>query len=184
MITPPTTLPDSNQSARLASLLGCTEAQLPGRLKPFADASLQEYVDMLTGQVPLNRASDILEHRLFLMIGTVFSGDIPSEATVAAYFQKSLSGSRTLITNVLAKYHYQLENDMKRTICNLLTTATPTSTPNVVRIIPKADGIIDVMNRRARELNGLLPPIKREANTVSSYLVDPSTFTALHSYFC
>lgn len=100
-------LSDPDQAA-LAMAIGCQPNELQQTLSRHALAALHEHVDCYLGRRASTRGNDILEYRLALLIRHTLSNKIPSDATVSRLFQTTLTASRTLIRNALAKYRLQL----------------------------------------------------------------------------
>ena len=97
-------LPDSDVN-ELAKIIGCSEAELEENLKVYSSAALQELISMFLGQKVFSRGSNLLEYKLYLLIKNAFSGRIPNEQRVCRLFQKTSTGSRSLIRAVMSKYH-------------------------------------------------------------------------------
>src|ERR1039458_7388469 len=107
-VTPHLTSVERDQ---LAQILACEVSELDQVLSSYGSAALEEYVRMILGQRVFTRGSDILEHRLLLLVKEAFGGRIPDEQRVSALFQLSSTGSRSLIRAVLAKYQYELRDE-------------------------------------------------------------------------
>ncbi|WP_217883844.1 hypothetical protein [Halomonas citrativorans] len=96
------------EEAEISEILGCSVADLNGKLNSYVSASFKEYLSMVRGQKVFKRGSDMLEYRLFLLIESAFGGTVPDERTVSSLFQTTLTESRSLIRAVISKYQYQL----------------------------------------------------------------------------
>ena len=85
------------EAAEIATILGCGVEHVPTQLASHFSASAQEYLAMYRGQKVFRRGTDILEHRLFLLIESAFDGKIPDEHQVTSLFPTSAGRSRPLI---------------------------------------------------------------------------------------
>jgi len=95
------------------------EPSLEGKEYGIARAAIQEYLDMISGEIVFSRASDIKEYRLLLLIENVFE-EMPSESVVANLFHLKRSEAKTLIKNVDAKYRRKLTKIKKKTLCSII----------------------------------------------------------------
>jgi len=176
-ITTSISLPNP-QEKELASILGCSQADLSETLGAYASAGLIELLTMILGQKVFKRGSDILEYRLFLLIQSVFEGQIPSEQDVSRLFQLSATGSRSLLRAVMSKYQYQLQGEIIASLQNLLKNATKGD--DDVRTISVYNlNLVDELNRRLAEIDPTLPPVAKSRGSVSTYQVAASSFAKL-----
>ncbi len=108
---------------RLASATGLDRAHLAVALPGHAKAAFAEYIEQYLGRRALNRGTDILEHRLHLLIRHAYANQVPSEQQVSGLFQTTASQSRTLIRNTLSKYRFDLEAAVMATVKVVLEAA-------------------------------------------------------------
>jgi hypothetical protein len=169
------------ERVQLAAILGCTLQDLDGVLSAYTAAALEEYARMFLGQRVFTRGSDILEYRLLVLAKTAFGGRLPDEQRVSALFQKSASGSRSLIRATLAKFQYELTAELANTIGAVLEQVEEDG--DGWKVVIASETLVEAMNRQLGLLDGTLPQIQRRANTVSSYHIQPSAYNSLCSHF-
>lgn len=167
------------EAAEIAAILGCAEEDVPTQLASHVSASAQEYLAMYRGQKVFRRGTDILEHRLFLLIDTAFDGKIPDEHQVTSLFQTTPSESRALIRSVIAKYQYKIKNGIKRTIREILDSASQAGEGADHAVTINSVNIVEEMNRLLADHDGGLSQVKRKRGSVSTYEIRPSSFNAL-----
>jgi hypothetical protein len=109
-----------DEQAQLAAILGTTVAELEGKLAPFAQAAVEEYVRMFLGQRVFTRGSDAREFRLLLLIKHAFEDRFPDDQRISDLFQTTLSESRSLIKSVSAKYQYELVDQTSSRVDDVL----------------------------------------------------------------
>lgn len=111
---------DDAERERLASETTWPIEEVDQRLTNYSKAAIQELADMLNGEANLDRASDIREHRLMLLI-VHGGGGIPSEAGVARMFHMTLSAARNLIRRVHSRYRAQIREARREALANVLS---------------------------------------------------------------
>lgn len=167
----------------LAAALGCTTAQLPQRLPGHARAALGEYVEAYVGRRAFSRGSDILEHRLALLIEHAFDNKIPRESDVARLFQSTLTSTRSLLRTTLSKYRFQLKDATSGSAKTALDAAVWNAEDQRFRIELKASNLFDVLNQRLAAADGKKEPIVRVPESSTIYSVRPATYALLCQEF-
>jgi hypothetical protein len=162
---------------QLAAILGCDLARLDDVLAAYASAALDEYVRMFLGQRVFTRGSDILEYRLLVLTKRAFAGQLPDEQRVSALFQKSATGSRSLIRATLAKFQYELTTELATTMGDVLGRVEPDG--DGWKVVITSEALVEAMNRQLGFLDGTLPQITKRPSTVSSYHIQPSAYGRL-----
>lgn len=162
---------------QLAAILGCEVPRLDDVLATYASAALEEYARMFLGQRVFTRGSDILEYRLLALTKRAFGGQLPDEQRVSALFQKSATGSRSLIRATLAKFQYELTTELTATMSHVLGQVEDDG--NGWKVVVTSEALVEAMNRQLGLLDGTLPQITKRPNTVSSYHIQPSAYNHL-----
>ena len=169
------------ERVQISQILGCDPKSLDKTLQPFAAAGLEEYLRMILGQRVFTRGSDILEHRLLLLTKAAFNGRIPDEQRVSALFQLSSTGSRSLIRAVLAKYQYELRDEIDATMRDALESVDEDEHGWTFTV--NSENVVETMNRILAVIDGTLPQVSKKPTTVSTYNLRPSSYGKLCSHF-
>lgn len=121
-------------------------------LEQVGRAALEEYVRMILGERVFTRGSDISEYRLFLLLKHAFANSIPPEVVVCRLFQLTPAGARTLVRNVLAKYQYELREEIRRSLRDVLSLGDkPQSVGNHQVVKIESDALVGLVKERIRE---------------------------------
>ena len=163
------------ECVQLARILNCEPQHLASRLAPYASASLEEYVRMFLGQKVFTRGSDFREYRLLLLIEHAFDHEIPDEQAICSRFQTTVTQARSLVRSVMSKYQYELSNAIDRSLRKVLAASVHSEEEEGYLITVDSESIIHALNRVLASIDGTLPPIVRRRNTVSTYIVKPSS---------
>lgn len=156
--------------ARLAEALGCKTSELAAKVKPYAYAALQEYVDMFVGDKLVTSGADLRTYRLYRIAAASDPPGIPDDDRVAALFQLTPTQSRNLIDATLAKYQYRLERNLAQAMFDAINDEKDE--------YEFAPSLVEAMNRRAQRIDKGLEPI-RKSKTGSRYVVPVDTRTKL-----
>jgi hypothetical protein len=161
-----------------------TDGDLEEVLKKIVAAAISEYKGMLLGMGIPSRADEIMQQRLFLLIENYFENQIPSEEDVSSMFQLTQTRSRSLIRNVLTKYHYQLKDKRKETLKEiLLHPIKDRNNNNICRLIIPSDIVVEELNRTLSLLtkdNPDLEKITKVSNSTRVYFI----LKASHKLLC
>lgn len=153
-------------------------------LKPFAIASAKEYATMFLGQKVFTRGVDFKEYRLFLILAKVFNSSIPVETQVSRLFKTTISESRSLIRNVMAKYQDQLNPEIHEILKKIIQSSLQKGKEgNVFSAIIYSSTLVEQLNRILIGINADLPEITKKAGTVSMYEIKEDSFKELLDYF-
>lgn len=182
-ITITTEITEENE-IELSRILNCTRAELPERLAPFANASLEEYTGMFLGEKAYTRGSDIREYRLALLIEKAFNNKIPNEAQVSRLFQTTMSGSRALIRSVMSKYQNKLKNALEASMQAAIEGAE-LDNDNGENYESKINNqnIVDGINQILMEIDGELPMLKCKSGTGCVFEMTPAAYNRLRDRF-
>lgn len=173
----------------LAQQLQCDEKDLPARLAEQGRAALREYIDMFTGEGLLDRASEIRENRLRLMIVHALGDSVPTEAWVSRVFHLTASGARSLLRTVLARYRPGLEQPLAKAIREMLGRCRPDE-PNERAFVEIPDvSLAEAVNEEIYELwlqdpnDDFLPRLMLTDRATSTYVLASRSFDALKQKF-
>ncbi|MCK5117434.1 MAG: hypothetical protein KAR44_12610 [Candidatus Aegiribacteria sp.] len=174
---------NTNEKRELARILNCDQEELPTELEPYAEAALEEFVSMFLGQRVFTRGSDLLEYRLYLLMHHAFGAMLPDEQTVCKLFQVTATASRSLIRAVMSKYQYSLKAEIDETLRVLLDSAQPSDTGDLVAVAVHNLNLVDELNRELAEIDTDLPSIRKRKGSVSTYVIQPSSYLRLCERF-
>jgi hypothetical protein len=172
----------ADEEAQLADIFGTQPAKLRSALQPYASAALEEYARMFLGQRVFSRGSDLLEHRLLLLIRHAFDGRVPSDDRVSALFQTTPAQSRTMIRSVLAKYQYVLGEGLRATLAETLGAARKREGEDIWTAVAPPF-VVDALNRALVSIDGTLPPLRKEQGTMSTFELQRSSYLRLCERF-
>jgi hypothetical protein len=175
--------PNADEKRELARILGCAQKDLETKLQPYASAALKELVSMFLGQRVFTRGSDLLEYRLFLLIRHAFGGKLPDEQDVCKLFQVTSAASRSLIRAVMSKYQYSLKSEIDDTLGALLHSAEVSEDKDRVAVAVHNLNLVDELNRKLAEIDTDLPPVHKRRGSVSTYVIQPSSYMKLCELF-
>lgn len=167
---------------RLESATGVARGKLDKDLPGHAKAAFAEYIEQYLGRRALSRGSDILEHRLHLLIRHAYANQVPTEAQVSGLFQTTPAQSKTLIRNTLSKYRFDLDAALKATIKATLESGTWKK--GEVQLSLRSAQVLEALKARLEQFHPAEVPIGRtpDASTWSlkraSYLKLCADFNA------
>jgi hypothetical protein len=167
----------------LALALGCSVNQISQSLNAHGKAALSEYVEAYCGRRDFNRGSDILEHRLALLIREVFIDRLPSESEVGLLFQTAPYASRTLLRNTLSKYRYMLRDQSAASAKALLESATWSADGDAVHIKIVSSTLLELLNDRLRTADATKKALTRLSESVATYETTESAYKLLCKEF-
>lgn len=150
-------------------------------MKGIIMASFIEYKDMLLGNGLPTRADEIKQHRLLHLIKHHFKGRIPNESEVSRMFQLTEGESKSLIKNVRTRFRYQLENEIKSTLKDVIDKCILKQ--DKYEVIIQSDNVLEELNRILSDINPVLEPIKKIRDSSRNYTIALDTYEALKIYF-
>ena len=175
---------DKQEEKILRERLQCQDdTEFAEKFNTVAAAAVEEYCRMILGQKVFNRATDLREYRLLLLIKTLYHNTIPNEQAVSALFQTTPAESKTLIRSTTSKYKYELKEAVAETLKDIIAEAEPADEKdNKHRVVIKSATQVDELNRILLLKDGTLPKIKKDAGSVSQYIIEASSYEALREY--
>lgn len=171
-----------DDQAKLQALLGVDAAGLPAATAMHAKAALSEYLEAYLGRRAFSRGSDILEHRLSLLIRHAFAGKIPTAAQVSDLFQTTLSASRALIRNTFSKYRFDLDKVAADAAKAVLEAVTWTG-DNSWNAKIAAPNMVELLNRRLLSANPGHKEIVRTQGAIGTYVITDDAYQELCPMF-
>ena len=182
VISLPDDLFDTDQTARLKTLFdAATDEDFTDALTKVACAALTEYRDMFLGMPMASRADEIRQHRLFHLTKYFFSARLPSEAEVSAMFQLAQSQARSLIRNVMTRFRYHLEVEVRNTLSSVIDSAHATPGGSYQATI-QSDNVVDELNRIIGINAPGCDPVAKVRNMARVYTIAPDSNQALRTY--
>ena len=169
--------------AELSRILNCPENEVQENLTSHASAALKEYVGMYLGQKAFKRGSDILEHRLYLLIRTAFADSLPDESQVCRLFQITASESRSLLRSVMSKYQYQLHDAVENSLRRALDSAQQPADVDPFLVTINNANIVEALNRALADIDGTLSRVSKQRGSVSTYEIEPASYNRLREKF-
>lgn len=170
----------AGERRQLAATFGCGDNDLDKEITKYTDAAAEEYIRMVLGQHVFTRGQDIREYRLYLLIGHVFGGRLPTEQNISFLFQTTTTQSRALLRAVMSKYQYELQEAIHDTLREELSRAqADPNTDGVYLITVDSENVIQALNRKIASIDGTLPQITKARNTVSTYEIAKSSYSKL-----
>jgi len=168
--------------AKLVEMFGGDAAGLPAILATHAKAAAVEYLECYLGRRAYTRGTDILEHRLSLLVRHAFGGRIPTAAEVSDLFQTTLSASRTLIRNTFSKYRFDLGEvaiDAAKAVLENVTWADATTCNAQIA----APNLVELLNRRLLTANPGFKEIVRTQGAIGTYAITQDAYQELCALF-
>lgn len=169
--------------APLATALGCAPNEIEAELRKHAKAALHEYVEAYLGRRAFSRGSDILEHRLALLIEHAFAGALPLEVDVSRLFQTPLTASRSLLRNTLSKYRYQLRGATIASAKAVLEAAAWDGANSHFRLTVRSVNLLNALNQTLIDTDAAKRPVIRLADSVATYAVSAPSYETLCNAF-
>ena len=170
--------------AALIKVLDCPAADLQQVLTRHALAALHEHVECYLGRRASARGSDILEHRLVLLTRFAFGNRIPNDVKVSRLFQTTLTGSRTMIRNMLARYRGEL-NEASIASAKVLLEGVVWSGGNGddYRAKNPPSNMVDLLNQRLLIEDPSMKQIARVADSGGIYAINKYSYDKLCEVF-
>jgi hypothetical protein len=137
---------------RLADETGWPVGEVQKRLSLYGGAAVQEFADMLTGEVGMDRAADVREHRLMLLI-IHGGGGIPSEAEVSRMFHMTLSAARALLRRVLSRYRTQIGNARRISLEEMIGRCRSNDKEDTYYVVVEDRLLVDAANEELARLS-------------------------------
>lgn len=162
---------------------GGDETRLEESLSRIALAATEEYLQMLLGKQIPSRAQDVREHRLFLLLKRFFSGEIPSESRIAAFFQLTETQSRSLLRNTRTKYRFDLDAALRATIQSLLATATQTEENGPYRVVIGSENLLEELRHVVAVEAPELDQIAKVRGSAGVYEIPADTWDVIIEFY-
>jgi hypothetical protein len=169
----------ARETDRMKALLYAkTDGEFARTLEGVVLAALDEYRDMFLGLEVPARMDDIRQHRLFHLIKRLFL-KIPDERRVGSLFQLSETRSRALITNTLARFRNDLEEEIHVTIREILAAAESLSGGQKYKVYAPSRVLVDEMDRIIAAHGVRFQELTRVQGESNAYHVAPDSYTLL-----
>lgn len=169
---------------KLKILFGITNdednSKFEEHLQNITKTALVEYKRMILGIELPTRADEIKQYRLLYLIKYYFRDRIPTEAEVSSMFQLTSTQSKSLIKNVLSKFHYQIEEILKNTMKSVLRGFSSTKRNVKYTGIIQSDNIREELNRIILKENPNLKLITLVRNSAAKYEIEEDSYILLY----
>jgi hypothetical protein len=161
--------------------LGITEEQLPSILSDLAKTAFIEYKNMVTDHGIPDKAAEVREERLGYLIKYFYKDHIPKESEIQTVFQLSSTASKTLLKNTRSKKRTLLEEQIKKTVIQVLNNATPNGDKYTIEI--KSENLLQEINELISEKGAGLHKVTAVRNVASLYDCPIDTMNLLKSEY-
>lgn len=168
--------------AKLQALFGVDAAGLDAAASTHAKAALSEYLEAYLGRRAYSRGSDILEHRLALLVRHAFAGKIPTAAQVSDLFQTTLSTSRSLIRNTFSKFRFDLDQVAATAAKDVLEHVDWAGSDNWHAKVATPN-LVELLNRRLLSANPGHKEIIRAQGVIGTYVITDDAYVDLCPLF-
>lgn len=174
----------NEEKALLKTILDCENPDsLNQKLNKIGRSSFEENRRMIIGQKVFTRGRDMLEYRLFNLIKFFFDGKIPEEQKICDFFQLTATESRAYIRSVMSKYQYELKETIRESLKEQVEKIKKDDNSETYRLSIHNQYFRDELNRILGSIDTSLPIIKIEPGTISTFLIQPSSYIALCKHF-
>jgi len=170
--------PDEREKL-IALLRVSDDAGFAEALNKLALAALDEYRQMFLGMGLPSRANEIREYRLFYLIKRFFQQRIPDELEVASMFQLPITRSKNLILNVLARFRYNLQEQINNTLRAIIEGAEEIDDGRQYRVFIASTNMADELNRIIARSGLHLRQLTKVRNEHNLYLIAPDSYEHL-----
>lgn len=148
-------------------------------MEQVACAAISEYKEMFLGRGLPSRADEIQQHRLNYLIKYFYTDTLPSESDVSSMFQLTLSRSRSLIRFVLTRFHYELEEKLKKTLAKTLKKGELDDENKDCLIDIQSSYIVEEFNRKISINAPKLFSVRKVQKVSSTFAVSRKTYEKL-----
>lgn len=159
-----------------------TDQEFASALIRVTFAALDEYRDMFLGMGLPSRANEIREFRLYHLIKRYFQGRIPDEFEVASMFQLPVSRSKNLITNVLARFRFDLEDEIFNTLRTIIESAEDIDEGREYRVFIQSSNMVDELNRVIARSGVRYRTVTKVRNEPNQYAIAPDSHDLIRQY--
>lgn len=174
----------ADDQAALIKVLDCPAADLQQVLSRHGLAALHEHIECYLGRRASARGNDILEHRLVLLTRFAFGNRIPNDVKVSRLFQTTLTASRTLIRNMLARYRGELNDASIASAKVLLEEVTwPGGKSDDYRAKNPPSNMVEFLNQRLLIEDPAMKQITRLADSGGIYAINKYSYDELCRVF-
>jgi hypothetical protein len=167
----------------LCFIFECGHEGLESKIAPIFLAAAKEYSLMLLGEKAYTRGSDIRELRLFLLLKTILTSNVPLESLVGKFFQTTPSASRSLIRSVFAKYQIPLREEINQVLRDTVEHAFRIQQQPQRFLTINSSILVEELNKILIEIDGKLPAIVRAQGSVCTYEIKLSSLRTLQERF-
>lgn len=154
---------------------------LETKLQQLAQASITEYIEMLSGKGMASRADEAKQDRLLYLIKTVYSPLIPAEDEISVMFQLTTTQSRTLLRNTISRYRTKLREEIHSTLEDIFRSATQNKDGWDVTI--PSEVLVEQFNLIVAKEGAEYNPIRKRSVGSRKYFISNDTYTALGNHF-
>lgn len=168
----------------LKTILRCdSDEDLNNLLNKLGRSSFEDIRRMIIGQKVFTRGRDILEYRLFNLIKYFFNGKIPDEQKICDLFQITATESRAFIRSIMSKYQYDLKETISSTLKEQVENIQKVENEEIYKLSIQNQYFKDELNRILGTIDTSLPIIEKERGTISTYVIQPSSYQKLCEHF-
>jgi hypothetical protein len=161
------------------------EDEFKNDLKKLIPAALSEYINMLVGNGIPSSVNEIRQYRLYYLIKHYYKGKFPSEEEVSAMFQETQSRSKSLIRLVLTRFRYDLKDEIKNAIIDVICSVKHKEGNNpAYHVTIQSEIIAEEMNRIINKEAPTFLNIKKISGMGRRYIISPASYCKLKELYC
>ncbi|WP_323084989.1 hypothetical protein [Providencia alcalifaciens] len=173
------TTQDMNQEKRdlIKKILKVDDASIQDTLNKIAKASFLEYLSMITGTGMPNRADEIRQNRLLLLIQHYFGDNLPTESEISTIFQLTQSQSKTLLANTVSRFKNTLDASLVNTMKLVIESAEISD--ELYLVVINSDIVKDELNKLITQKQPTYKHITKRKGSASQFEISEDSYDLL-----
>ncbi|MTC74052.1 hypothetical protein GKR75_07150 [Providencia sp. wls1919] len=173
------TTQDMNQEKEelLKIILKIDDAKFQDTLNKVAKASFLEYLLMMTETGMPNRADEIRQNRLLLLIQHYFGDKLPTEADLSTIFRLTQSQSKTLLANTVSRFKHTLDSTLINTMKLIIESAEKSN--ELYLVVINSDIVKDELNKLITQKQPTLKPITKRKGSAGQFEISEDSYELL-----
>lgn len=161
----------------IKKILKVDDASIQDTLNKIAKASFLEYLSMITETGMPNRADEIRQNRLLLLIQHYFGDNLPTEADISTIFQLTQSQSKTLLANTVSRFKHTLDSSLINTMKRVIESAE--NSDELYLVVINSDVVKDELNKLITQRKPTFKPITKKKGSASQFEISEDSYDLL-----